>query len=454
MTLEEQQLSEMLHRLTPEPPRTVTVEDVAIHLANQAAPPRRAQRAFGDGQTAVLHIGKRGRPRFAPALAAASVVLVVGASTGIAVALTSGHHNTKSPTSGGVSTSGSASTVATTPATGDTSQPGSSGTHPPQQPLPIAGSLWGAELIVQQSLEPGTLVGDGNSLYAVSDGNLLRIDPSKNQIVGQASAPGAGRPVVDGDRVWVAATNGSGMTLSGFNATTLALAETVAVPGGGLSQPEGALAVGPGGDLYVADGSNVSVVDPSSGSVIRHMSVSGGVADSVAITPDGGTLYAGVTGSGGFRLEAFNTATGASYRSSAMLGSTSGGYLIATSGGVWGTTGALMTQRVWFAPGGDLTKIRSVTNGAAGGLDSVPTYVNGVVWVGGNASLECLDPASGKVRDSSPIPSDNGVPEHFGSVTVAGGHAYTTFQDQHAQQDGVAAVIPPMACWTPGTTGS
>ena len=449
----ERSLAEMLHRLTPEPPRTVTVEDVAIHLANQAAPPRRAQRAFRDGQTAVLHIGKRGRPRFAPALAAASVVAVVGASTGIAVALTSSHHNAKSPTSGGVSASGSATTAGTTPATADTTPPGSSGTHPPQQPQRIAGSLWGAELIVQQSLEPGTLTGGDNSLYALSDGILLRIDPSKNQIVGQVSAQGTGRPVVDGDTVWVAAANGSGMTLSGFNATTLALSKTVAVPGGGLSQPEGALAVGPEGDLYVADGSNVTVVDPGSSSVVRHINVSGGLADSVAVTPDGGTLYAGVTGGGGFRLEAFDTATGASRGGTVMPGS-NGGYLIATVGGVWGTTGALMTQRTWFAPGGDLTKVRSVTSGVDGGLDSAPTYVNGTVWIGGIRSLECLDPASGKVRASSQIPSDSGVPEHFGSVAFAAGRAFTTFQDQHVQQDGVAAVNPPAACGTAGTTGS
>jgi hypothetical protein len=452
VTVEEQRLSEMLHRLTPEPPRTVTVEDVAIHLANQAAP--RPGRAFGDGQTAVLRIGKRGRSRFAPALAAASVVIVVGASAGIAVALTSSHHSTKSPASGGLKTSASASTVGTTPATGDDSTPpGMSGTHPPEPKQPIAGRLWGAELIEPLSLSAGTMVSGGNSLYAISDGSLVRIDPAKALVSAHASVAGTDRPVVDGNEVWVAAASGSGMTLSGFDATTLAPAGTVSVPGG-VTQPEGALAVAPNGDLYVAAGSNVAVVDPGSHSVIRHIDVTGGEADSVALTPDGNTLYAGVEGGGSFHLEAFNAATGASLGGSAMSDISSGGYLVATNGGVFGTTGTLMTQRVWFAPGGNLTKIRSVTGGVDGGLDSAPTYVNGVVWVGGIQSLQCLDPESGKVRAGSQIPSDSGLPEHFGSVTFVGGHAYTTFQDQHAQQNGVAEVTPPAACGAVTTTGS
>lgn len=456
----EKSLSEMLHRLTPEPPRTVTVEDVAIQLANQAAPPRvpRGDRAFGDGHTAVLRIGKRGRARFAPALAAASVLLVVGASAGVAVALTSSHHNAKSPTSGGLNTSASASTASSTPASSDTTPAGSGATHPPQQPVPIAGSLWGAELIVQQSLDSGTLVGAGNSLYALSDGYLIRIDPSKGQIVAQAGVQGSDRPVVDGGKVWVAAAaSGGGVRLSGFNATTLAPAGTVAVPGS-VTQLAGALALGPGGDLYVAAGSSVAVIDPATDSMIRHIPVSGGEADSVAITPDGATLYAGVVSGGNFGLEAFDAATGAKLGSATMAGTSGGGgYLVATEGGVWGTTGTLMTQRVWFAPGGNMSKARSVTAGVDGGLDSAPVYVNGVVWVGGTQSLACLDPATGNVRASGQIPQDSGVPEHFGSVAFAGGHAYSTFQDQHAQQNGVAAVTPPSACGggsASGPTGS
>ena len=41
MNTEERQLAEMLHRVTPEPPHRVTVEDVAYRLASepQSTPP-------------------------------------------------------------------------------------------------------------------------------------------------------------------------------------------------------------------------------------------------------------------------------------------------------------------------------------------------------------------------------------------------------------------------------
>src|SRR5712692_5673899 len=63
----------MLHRITPEPPRPVTVEDVAFRLASEAG--RRAEPR-----------ARRGFPGWnrgwAPVLAAASVFAVAGASAG------------------------------------------------------------------------------------------------------------------------------------------------------------------------------------------------------------------------------------------------------------------------------------------------------------------------------------------------------------------------------------
>ena len=53
------------------------------------------------------------------------------------------------------------------------------------------------------------------------------------------------------------------------------------------------------------------------------------------------------------------------------LGGT-GGNLVATSGGVWGTVGIGMTEWVWFAPNGDLSQVVRVSQGAGAGLDSVP----------------------------------------------------------------------------------
>ncbi|HEY6315830.1 MAG TPA: hypothetical protein VIY52_34185, partial [Streptosporangiaceae bacterium] len=99
MNTEEQQLTEMLHRVTPEPPRRVTVEDVAFRLANQAGPGHQAQYSqprYRPPRSRRNREPRLRRPRWgwaaAPVLAAASVFVVAGASAGIAVLATS-HHN-------------------------------------------------------------------------------------------------------------------------------------------------------------------------------------------------------------------------------------------------------------------------------------------------------------------------------------------------------------------------
>jgi PQQ-like domain len=439
-TIEEEQLSEMLHRLTPEPPRAVTVEDIAIRLANQASP----------GHTQVLRAGKRGRPRWMPALAAASVVLVVGASAGIAAALTS-HHGKPAPAStGGGNSPQSSSASSPVPSTPVSSTPAA--THPAEPRIPVANGIWGASLINHQALVSHSLVGSGNSLYAITvDGFLVRFDPASGSILQQASIgmPAVNPPVVAGNTVWLAFPRGSSAVLvDGYNATTLAPAGSITVTAEGqvASSPEGILATGPDGNLYVAAGSSVAVVNPSSGSVIKRIPVGFGPIDSVAVSPDGSKLYVALNHGGGFNLLVYNVATGAALRGSTLGDAGDGGYLLATSGGVWFTTGAAMTQRVSFARGASFGSTITITSGADGGLDSVPTYVNGVVWVGGTQKLECLDPSSGKVRGSAAIPSDAGVTEHFGSIAYAGGHAFATYQDDHAQRAGVAAIIPPGTC--------
>ena len=88
MNTEERQLAEMLHRVTPEPPRRVTVEDVAFRLANEAGRARGGHP--GAARAARPRPGHGGRG-WAPVLAAASVVVVAGASAGIATAMASHH---------------------------------------------------------------------------------------------------------------------------------------------------------------------------------------------------------------------------------------------------------------------------------------------------------------------------------------------------------------------------
>ena len=89
MNTEERQLAEMLHRVTPEPPRRVTVEDVAFRMASEPQREPRSRRGS---------IWKnRG---WTPVLAALSVFAIAGASAGIATVATS-HHSHTPATAGG-----------------------------------------------------------------------------------------------------------------------------------------------------------------------------------------------------------------------------------------------------------------------------------------------------------------------------------------------------------------
>jgi hypothetical protein len=448
---EERQLSEMLHRVTPEPPRRVTVEDVAFRLANQAGRRRepRAWRAPGRSSSGW------GRA-WAPALAAASVFVVAGASAGIAVGLTS-HHGPSSPAGNTLTTSSapvSAVSSPPVPVQGPTSR---EPTWPPER---VANGMWGAELINRDTLAQDSLVGGGNSLYAIVSGYLNRIDPKTGNVLDstQYSAPVTNPPVVLGNTVWVVWSYGGDVVLHGYNGTTLAQVASVTVPVSGplSSTAQGVLTAGPDGNLYVAAGGSVAVVNPSSRQVIRTITVPAGQASSVAVSPDGSKLYVSTapsipsipsTPSSSFELLTYDPVTGAQLGSSAGTDLTSaGGNLVATSGGVWGTTGVAMTEWVWFAPNADLTRMVRVSQGAGAGLDSVPSFSGGTVWIGGSHTLVCADPATGRARASATIPTDGGVVEYFGSVTVTGGRAYAYYQNQRAQQAGVVTLTPPAAC--------
>ena len=369
MNTEERQLSDLLHRLTPESPRQVTIEDVAFRMANQAGRDpggyreprlRRTPRRFGG----------RG---LVPALAALSVVAVAGLSAGIAVLAS--HHNAPPISSGGGQTTTSAPASATSPVP---STPVEVSTGQVTQPLAIAGAPWSAELIDQHTFTQDSLVSADGSLYAIAPGSLARIDPSTG-VVADVPVSGSvpGPPVVVGHTVWVVSYHPGGVVdLQGYNSSTLAQVEswTVDAIGPFSPTPEGVLAAGPDGTLFVAAGLTVVAVDPANGSVIRRYFVDAGAANSVAVSPDGSTLY---VGSGSFRVVKFDVTGGQVTGESTMNESGVGGNLVATPGGLWGTIGVGMSEWVWFAPNGDLSRAARVGQGA------------------GPASLRCPSTAAG-----------------------------------------------------------
>lgn len=441
MNTEEQQLSDLLHRITPEPPRGVTVEDVAIRLADQAGrrgEPRRNRTFRGSSG-----FSRRGRA-WAPVLAAASVFAVAGASAGIAALATS--HHSRSPQAGRAVSTASASAVSTTPAA---SRPAASAS--PGRGSVIPGGPWGAELIDHQALLQGSLAGSGNSLYALTGQDLVRIDPATGGITQSTpySSGMASPPVVLGNTVWVVwAYRGATVILHGYDARTLAEVASVSVPARGqLSAAAlGVLAAGPDGRLYLAAGDSVALVNPASGAVVRRIEVGGtGPVNSVAVSPDGARLYVSTSVGRTFHLLAYDLADGVQVGTSTVPGGTAGN-LVATSGGVWGTLGTGTGEWVWFARAGDLSSFSRVTQGGGGGLESLPTLADGAVWIGGSYTLACANPGTGRVLATAAVPADNGTAEYFASVTYAGGYAYSYYLNDQSQLQGLVRISPPAAC--------
>jgi hypothetical protein len=433
VNVQERRLADMLNRITPEPPRPVTVEQVAYRLASEprlGRQPRGPRRGLG-----LSHA-------FAPVMAAAAVIVIAGASAGIAV-LANSRHNPPSPAGGGAPASSSAAVS-------------SSPTHSSDQQITpatrIVGGPWGAELIDHQTFDQIGLVSADGSLYAYSNGYLDRIDPATGDIVATARYNAAlpGPPVIVGNTVWVVwSYTGGNVYLHGYDAQTLAQTASVLVPatGGVASSASSVLTAGPDGHLYVAAGLSVAVVDPATGNLINRIYLTAGRANSVAVSPDGSRLYVGVaTSSGGFKLLGYDLSGDIVVTESTLQGTDSGGDLVATSGGVWGTTGVGMSEWTWFAPNGDLSRAVRIGAGAGGGLASVPSYSGGVVWVGGSQTLTCASPASGRVLDSATTPTDHGVVEYFGSPAVVGDHAYGYYSDDASQLSGLVRMTPPAAC--------
>jgi hypothetical protein len=436
---EERQLTDLLHRVTPEPPRRVTVEDIAFRLANEAGQGRPDRR---------LREPRRREPRrtrpsrgraWAPALAAAAVVVVAGGSAALAVGLTSNSHHGGGASPGSKLTSSSAapatSSATTSPAAVSTSA------------VPIKDGPYGAELVNKKNITPGTLVSGDNYLFGVEPGYLDQIDPANGTVLHQVPDNGqvTSAPVIVGDQVWaVTAYNSAVAILTGYNATTMVQAASVTVPVSGRVSfaAAGVLAAGSDHDLYLAAGNVVAQVSTDTHKITRQWQEPQGPVNSVATSPDGTKLYVSL---GSVTVVTYSIPGFAELASSTMNVDGVAANLVATSGGVWGILSTQSTT-VWFAPGGNLAKLVQVGDATGVNGYSAPSYSGGTVWIGGAQTLVCASPANGKVLATASIPRDNGAAEYLGGVAVAGGRAFASYSSATARLTGVAAMTVPAAC--------
>lgn len=439
MNTEERQLADLLHRVTPEPPRRVTVEDIAFRLANEAGQGRQAR-------TPRLREPRRREPHrtrpswgraWAPALAAAAVLVVAGGSAALAVGLSSNSHHGQ-PSSSGTLTPSSAA-----PATSASTAPAVTSTSA----VPIKDAPYGAALINRDKITPGTLVSGDNYLYGVEPGYLVQIDPASGHVLHQVAdnVQVTSSPVIVGDRVWAVTTyTSAGAVLTGYNATTLTQVASVQVPISGRTSfaAAGVLAAGADQNLYLAAGDDIAIVSTATDKIIRQWQEPQGPVNSLATSPDGTRLYVSL---GNVTLMTYELPGFAQVAMSTTSVNGVAANLVATSGGVWGTLSETDTT-MWFAPGGNLARLVQVGDAAGANGYAVPTYSGSAVWLGGSQTLVCASPSTGKVLATASIPKDGGAAEYLGGVVVSGSRAYASYSGSSAQQAGTAVMTVPSAC--------
>ncbi|MGN6609097.1 MAG: hypothetical protein ACTHMS_19050 [Jatrophihabitans sp.] len=420
-TPEEQRLAHWLQTITPEPPTVITLDAIAAHLDDHRDDHR------------IHAVRSPRRAAWLPALAAAMVVALVA----LALTWSSARHDSA-------------------PARPSPSRPITATPHR-ADPLPV--HPWGARALGDARVAPGTTVTADGRLFAVSTATvrprLLEIDPrtgattelSTSYVSESGHGPVDGgappRPVVALDRVWYV----EGTYPHGVDVESYPLA--AASGGFGIFLDRAAtppvLAGGPDA-AYIGIGRTVHIETPLGAASMhdRTFRVDAPVTG-LAVAPDGTRLFVAVRGDdGSARLEVRDPATGRLLSGPTTAGPLLG--LVGTTGGLWSTAASGNGAQIQFAP---TTRLDTPTPAAAGdsggGYDTTATVSGGAVWIGGNGTLACADPDSGRVRASVSFAQASGDAVYLDGVTVLGRTAVATVLADGTAR--VATLTPPAACF-------
>lgn len=323
---------------------------------------------------------------------------------------------------------------------------GCTGTTSGSVPTVSPGPPWGARLVSTGPLI--SLASDQASLYGTMVGGPLveriaRIDPATGAVLRQVDYPGQTHPVVLADDLVWALWNGP--PLRGLDPMTLKTVASIPVlaVGGFTPAPTAAVAAGPDGTLYVDAGFGVRVlsIPPRAAGAVRILMTIRvpGIVSSLAVSPDGRRLYAGLSNG---RLGEYDGRTGAFLATLGPANVISGDNLVASSGGVWGS-GA---HGAFFVPASSPSHGVLLGVGGAAGSPAEVTVAHGAVWVTAAGRIACADPATGQIRAQTAVPADHGAAVAIIDVVYVGPRAFAIFSDAHTGVLGLATIRPPASC--------
>ncbi|HEV2888472.1 MAG TPA: hypothetical protein VGX49_16295 [Jatrophihabitans sp.] len=434
MTDEEHRLAALLQQAVPQPPRSITAEDITAQVARRA--------------TAAPH---RFVPWF-PALAAACVLLVIAAAS---VWLISGHSTHSTPTAKSPSASTSLLPTATSPSTrprnsGDPVVPRQSDVtaEPPTRQLPDSVGPWSARGLYGGDLD-FVLVSGPDAAYGLEGRLLDRFEPPYGNIAEQVQLDPNTRwpPLVTPRALWLMVMTDGAIILQMRDPHTLQKIGSLRVATAlAFMEPNWVPVLAANSDaskLFLANANQLYSINPADGVVEHRMSVDGHIGG-LAVSPDGSRLYVGVNAQGSGKtasLLILDIERGLSTISKTPLADGLVTNLLATSGAVWAT----VADTVYFMSLTDLGHRQVVTAGG-GGLPASATLAGGVVWLTGLGSMACADASTGEVRAEARNSGWGNMANYVGSVQLVAGHWFGTFATNYSDDRGLAGFTPPAAC--------
>jgi hypothetical protein len=399
----EQRLAEWLEHTTPEPPRAVTVADIAERVQHR-------------------------RRSWLPLLAAASVVVV--AAIAVVVATRSTRHDAAPPAQ---RTSGHPHPTSTSPTPRTTASAKSPA-------LPIR--PWRAPIVraMPTLICPCTLSSDGTSIYTTdmmgAISSVRRINPDTGEPVAQFRTNRwgiAAGPVFADGQLWLALEWRGSVHVQGFDPTTLARRDTLPAIHMGTGRVDSLAASGT--NVFLAVGHRGFVFDIPTRANTYTIPVTPHPIS--ALTVRGDRLYVGTAyGAGGGAIYTYDITTRSLIDTNTDTGPVAA--IAATAGGLWvaskqsGMEASVDFNGRFVQPGG-------------GGVGPTVSIFGSTAWLGGTGVIQCADANTGTVRARTPTQTAAAT-EFVTELVVASGRVFAVVDSGPSPYRYVVELHPPAAC--------